>query len=381
MGQTARRRALAPGRDRPPRRDAHRHRPVQRAQPRAPHLRPPAGRQRGAAEHPPPARARPLGGTTTWCACGSTWRATACAWRPWRTRPSASTLQAMLGGPEARPADRELPGHHPQRGPGRDPHPGLPLDAQLRLAHPGPEDARPGRGPRHRLRHDPRRGRAPLPRPGVQRGRAVGQLRALRQGRDPGGRGGRGQAGPAPGRPAGARPRRRRPHLQLLRGLQAGLGDRGQPRLGAWTSAWAAGPRWGATRTSCAGSATSGRRGKILYVHFRDVQGTADDFAECFLGEGNVNLTQAMRTFKEVGFTGFLIDDHVPHMVDDSEWGHRGRAYATGYMMALLSAVSQPSLTPPRSRADVRVLARRARRCIRGPPGRPSASLEGAGPW
>jgi mannonate dehydratase len=86
-----------------------------------------------------------------------------------------------------------------------------------------------------------------------------------------------------------------------------------------------------------------GSRGKIYYGHFRDVQGAPDNFAECFLGEGNVNLVQAMRTFKEVGFTGFLIDDHVPHMVDDSDWGHRGRAYATGYMLALLSAVNQPA--------------------------------------
>jgi mannonate dehydratase len=82
-------------------------------------------------------------------------------------------------------------------------------------------------------------------------------------------------------------------------------------------------------------------KGKIYYGHFRDVQGTADHFAECFLGEGNVNLVEAMKTFKECGFTGFLIDDHVPHMVDDSEWGHRGRAYATGYMLALLNAVQQ----------------------------------------
>jgi mannonate dehydratase len=82
-------------------------------------------------------------------------------------------------------------------------------------------------------------------------------------------------------------------------------------------------------------------RDKIFYGHFRDVQGTAGHFAECFLGEGNVNLVEAMLTFKECGFTGFLIDDHVPHMVDDSEWGHRGRAHATGYMLGLLAAVNQ----------------------------------------
>jgi len=81
-------------------------------------------------------------------------------------------------------------------------------------------------------------------------------------------------------------------------------------------------------------------KGKVYYGHFRDVQGTAASFAECFLGEGNVNLPLAMKALKDNGFTGFLIDDHVPHLVDDSEWGHRGRAYATGYMLALLSSVN-----------------------------------------
>jgi mannonate dehydratase len=80
-------------------------------------------------------------------------------------------------------------------------------------------------------------------------------------------------------------------------------------------------------------------RGKICYVHFRDVQGGADDFQECFLGEGNVDVVEAMRTLKRAGFTGFFIDDHVPHMVDDTGWGHRGRALATGYIQGLLSAV------------------------------------------
>ncbi len=36
------------------------------------------------------------------------------------------------------------------------------------------------------------------------------------------------------------------------------------------------------------------------------------------------------------GFDGFLLDDHVPHMDDDSDWNHRGRAHAIGYMQGLL---------------------------------------------
>jgi len=83
-----------------------------------------------------------------------------------------------------------------------------------------------------------------------------------------------------------------------------------------------------------------GERGKIFYVHFRDVQGTVPKFQECFVNEGNSDMFEVMKILKEVGFTGFLIPDHVPHMVGDTPWGHRGRAYAVGYMTALLEVVN-----------------------------------------
>jgi mannonate dehydratase len=91
-----------------------------------------------------------------------------------------------------------------------------------------------------------------------------------------------------------------------------------------------------------------GERGKIVYVHFRDVKGTVPRFDECFLGEGNTNVVAAMLALKQVGFGGFMIDDHVPAMVDDTEWHHRGRALATGYMLGLLEAVNE--LTGPGAR-------------------------------
>jgi mannonate dehydratase len=84
-----------------------------------------------------------------------------------------------------------------------------------------------------------------------------------------------------------------------------------------------------------------GARGQIFYVHFRDVQGCVPTFQECFPGEGNVDVVAAIRTLKEVGFTGFIIDDHVPVMLDDSQWRHRGHAFATGYIMALVEAVNK----------------------------------------
>lgn len=81
-------------------------------------------------------------------------------------------------------------------------------------------------------------------------------------------------------------------------------------------------------------------RGKIFYVHFRDVQGCVPVFQECYLGEGNVNVVEAVRALKESGFTGFMIDDHVGRMVNDSDWNHRGHAHATGYISALVDAVN-----------------------------------------
>ncbi|MDQ6833776.1 MAG: mannonate dehydratase [Chloroflexota bacterium] len=82
-----------------------------------------------------------------------------------------------------------------------------------------------------------------------------------------------------------------------------------------------------------------GPKGRIAYVHFRDVQGTVPQFAECFIGEGNFNAAETMLLLKRSGFTGFLLDDHVPHMVDDTPYGHRGRAHAIGYMQGLLNAI------------------------------------------
>ena len=83
-----------------------------------------------------------------------------------------------------------------------------------------------------------------------------------------------------------------------------------------------------------------GPQGEIFYVHMRDVQGCAEDFRECFVDEGNSNILAVLRKLREVGFRGFIIDDHVPHLVNDSPYRHRSRAYALGYLKALLSVVN-----------------------------------------
>lgn len=85
---------------------------------------------------------------------------------------------------------------------------------------------------------------------------------------------------------------------------------------------------------------TFGPRGRIIYVHFRDVQGTVPVFQESFLGEGNYDPAATMQLLADSGFEGFLLDDHVPHMVDDTPWNHRGRAHAVGYMQGLIAMMN-----------------------------------------
>ena len=84
-------------------------------------------------------------------------------------------------------------------------------------------------------------------------------------------------------------------------------------------------------------------RDKIFYVHFRDVEGYVPKFAESFVNEGNCDMFDVMKTLKEVGFTGFMIPDQVPHVVDDTAWGHRGRAYTIGYMTTFLEMLNSGS--------------------------------------
>ncbi|MGI8642756.1 MAG: mannonate dehydratase [Thermomicrobiales bacterium] len=79
-----------------------------------------------------------------------------------------------------------------------------------------------------------------------------------------------------------------------------------------------------------------GPAGRIFYVHFRDVQGVVPKFQECFIGEGNYDPAEIMLALKRTGFDGFMLDDHVPHVIDDSAWAHRGRAHAIGYLQGMM---------------------------------------------
>jgi len=80
-----------------------------------------------------------------------------------------------------------------------------------------------------------------------------------------------------------------------------------------------------------------GSRGKIQHVHFRNIKGSVPLFHESFIDDGDVDMFQALRTYKEVGFTGTIMPDHWPGVVGDSPL--IGHAHALGYLKAMMEAL------------------------------------------
>ena len=80
-------------------------------------------------------------------------------------------------------------------------------------------------------------------------------------------------------------------------------------------------------------------QGKIFYVHFRNVRGQFPKFDEVFIDEGDVNMIGALKAYKDAGYDGVITPDHTPRVVGDTQYGHRGRAFALGYIRAAMQAL------------------------------------------
>ena len=85
-----------------------------------------------------------------------------------------------------------------------------------------------------------------------------------------------------------------------------------------------------------------GSRGKIFNVHFRNIRGGFLNFQETFIDDGDVDMLKAMRVYKEVGYDGMIMPDHVPRISEDPQ-GLHAFAYTFGYIKALIAAVAAES--------------------------------------
>jgi mannonate dehydratase len=80
-----------------------------------------------------------------------------------------------------------------------------------------------------------------------------------------------------------------------------------------------------------------GSRKKIFNVHFRNIHGHFLDFQETFPDCGDVDMLASLRVYKEVGYDGMLMPDHVP-MIEGDSGGRQAFAFAFGYIRGLMQA-------------------------------------------
>jgi mannonate dehydratase len=85
-----------------------------------------------------------------------------------------------------------------------------------------------------------------------------------------------------------------------------------------------------------------GGQGRIAFVHFRDVRGTPENFAETFHDDGPTDMLACMRAYRDIGFEGVLRPDHVPTLVGEANaapgYETLGRLHAVGYISGLRQA-------------------------------------------
>ena len=81
-----------------------------------------------------------------------------------------------------------------------------------------------------------------------------------------------------------------------------------------------------------------GKQGKIFNVHFRNIRGGRGAFQETFPDDGDVDMLQALRVYKEVGYDGMIMPDHAPEIDGDADRA-QAFAFAFGYIQGLIQAV------------------------------------------
>jgi len=82
-----------------------------------------------------------------------------------------------------------------------------------------------------------------------------------------------------------------------------------------------------------------GSRKKIFNVHFRNIHGQFLNFQETFPDCGDVDMLAALKVYKEVGYDGMLMPDHVP-VIQGDPGGKQAFAFAYGYIRGLMQAVN-----------------------------------------
>jgi mannonate dehydratase len=81
------------------------------------------------------------------------------------------------------------------------------------------------------------------------------------------------------------------------------------------------------------------QRGKVKQVHMRNIKGGLNDFQEVYPDEGVIDFFKIMRIFRDEGYEGAFLPDHMPqHTGDPGKL--QAYAFGYGYINALITAAN-----------------------------------------
>lgn len=93
-------------------------------------------------------------------------------------------------------------------------------------------------------------------------------------------------------------------------------------------------------------SADWGRRKKIFFVHFRDIEGRGERFRETFHDNGPTNMARMLKIYHEIGMSVPMRPDHAPTMEGEKNdrpgYAMLGKVFAIGYMKGLMEGMGLP---------------------------------------
>ena len=85
-------------------------------------------------------------------------------------------------------------------------------------------------------------------------------------------------------------------------------------------------------------------KGKVFFVHFRDIEGYASRFHETFHDNGPTDMAKMLEIYSRAGFVGPIRPDHAPTLEGESKeskgYGMSGKIFAFGYMIGLMDAMN-----------------------------------------
>ncbi len=81
-------------------------------------------------------------------------------------------------------------------------------------------------------------------------------------------------------------------------------------------------------------------RNRIFFVHFRDIRRTRNGFVETFHDNGEHDMAELIRVYREIGFEGLIRTDHAPAMAGEEGGGYDilGHLFALGYLKGILDS-------------------------------------------